>query len=248
MLKVTDLSYGYNRNAKILQDINFTVKDGECLAILGNNGVGKSTLLKCINGIIKPGSGKVIYKDNCLDALSRKEVAKQVAFVGQKAASAHLKVIDILALGRCPYVGFALGDKDKARIDTVIRELRLESFLDKYLDELSGGEEQRVMIARALVQEPQILLLDEPTSNLDIKHKQEILEMINSLCKRKQIVVIIVLHDINLALKYCDKFLLLKDGQIYKMGAKEIITKEVMKSVFDIDSRVIEIEGNILIT
>lgn len=247
MLKITGLTYAYDKNHQILEDINFTAKEGECLAILGNNGVGKSTLLKCINQIIKPKSGKILYEDCSLDHLSRRELSKRIAFVSQQSERIHLKVIDVLSLGRCPYIGFALQAHDKEQMDLIIKEMKIEAYLDQYLDELSGGEVQRIMIARALIQEPKILLLDEPTSNLDIKHKEEILSLIKEVSRKKQVIVIMVLHDLNLAMKYCDEFVLLKNQKIYEKGSKNIITKECLRAVFDVENEMIEINGRKII-
>ncbi|HIW21963.1 MAG TPA: ABC transporter ATP-binding protein [Candidatus Dorea intestinavium] len=247
MLKIKGLTYEYAKNHQVLEDISFSAKEGECLAILGNNGVGKSTLLKCINQIIKPKCGEVLYEELLLSHLKRRELSKKIAFVSQQSEKIHLKVIDVLSLGRCPHIGFALQAHDKEQMDLIIKEMKIEGYLDQYLDELSGGEVQRIMIARALIQEPKILLLDEPTSNLDIKHKEEILSLIQEVSRKKQVIVIMVLHDLNLAIKYCDKFIFLKDKKIYEKGNIDIITKENIREVFEVDNEMVEIKGRKII-
>lgn len=247
MLKIKGLTYEYGKNHQVLEDISFSAKEGECLAILGNNGVGKSTLLKCINQIIKPKCGEVLYEELLLSHLKRRELSKKIAFVSQQSEKIHLKVIDVLSLGRCPHIGFTLQAHDKEQMDLIIKEMKIEGYLDQYLDELSGGEVQRIMIARALIQEPKILLLDEPTSNLDIKHKEEILSLIQEVSRKKQVIVIMVLHDLNLAIKYCDKFIFLKDKKIYEKGNIDIITKENIREVFEVDNEMVEIKGRKII-
>lgn len=234
MLKIDDLAFGYRSNLKILDEIKFDVSNGECVAILGNNGAGKSTMLKCLNKIILPQKGRVVVNEADILKMTRLEIAKNTAYVAQKSEGSRITAYDAILLGRKPYIKLAPKKEDYAIVETIIANMELEKFSLRYIDELSGGELQKVMIARALAQEPKVLLLDEPTSCLDLKNQLEVLKLIQNITKEKQIAVVIVIHDLNLALRYCDRFLFLKDNTIFCYGGMDVMTSENIGEVYQV--------------
>ena len=233
ILRVNNLSFGYQQN-DVLKTVDFTVKNGECMAILGTNGVGKSTLLKCINRILKPRAGVVYINQSETAFLSGRELARRIGYVAQKQQSTRCTVYDTVLLGRKPYIGWDVSDRDLEIADNVLKLLELEHYTMRYTDELSGGELQKVVIARALAQEPDLLLLDEPTSNLDIKNQLEVIDIIKRVVKTKQIAAIVTMHDLNLSLRFADSFIMLKKGGIFAMGGLEVMTPENLKEVYSV--------------
>lgn len=247
MIKVDNLSFSYKKNQEILNNINFTAHSGQILGILGNNGAGKSTILKCLNRILKADQGEVYLNEEKISQLPLRELAKKMAFVGQDLQSSQLTVYDMVMLGRRPYIKWAFMDEDRKIVEEVLKEMDLSQMAVRYVNELSGGERQKVMLARALVQEPQVLLLDEPTSNLDLRNQYEMLEMVKKICQEKGIIIILVIHDLNLALGYCDRFVLLKERQIYAQGGPEVINEKSIEDVYQIKAKICKIEGRTII-
>jgi iron complex transport system ATP-binding protein len=243
LIHVKDLAFSYNRNRRILRDINFCALKGQCTAILGNNGAGKSTLIKCINRILEPQQGVVYVNGKNTLQLKRNDVAKCLAYVAQHNAGPRFSVFDAILLGRKPYIKFEPTQEDIRIVESVIERMKLGDFMLRYIDELSGGELQKVMLARALAQQPQVLLLDEPTSNLDLRNQYEVLEIIRDIAITEKISVILVIHDINLALRYCDKFLLLKNHHIFCYGGIEVMTSKNIKEIYEIPVTVQEVNG-----
>lgn len=241
MLRVKNLSYHYRGGPDILSQVSFEVKSGELLAILGNNGVGKSTILKCFNKILVPYSGKIELDGEDLLKQSTKEVAKKVAFVAQTIPSVQITVHDMVMLGRKPYMKFGFTEADHQKIHQVMAQLEIEPLRGRFLDQLSGGERQKVMLARAMAQEPRILLLDEPTSSLDIQNQYQVLQTVKEIVKEKQLIGIMVIHDLNLALRFCDRFLLIKKGQIYDFGDKAILDRRALLNVYKVYAQVVDV-------
>ncbi|MCR4442866.1 MAG: ABC transporter ATP-binding protein [Peptococcaceae bacterium] len=233
ILSVNGLKFRYPGRS-VFQDIDFSVTKGECLAVLGTNGVGKSTLLKCLNRILKPQSGVVYICENEVLKLSRMELARRMGYVPQRHECARTTVFDAVLLGRRPYIKWDVCPKDLEITNRVLQLLELEDYSLRHLDELSGGELQKVVLARALAQEPEVLLLDEPTSNLDLKNQLEVIGIIKRVVKSQQIAAIVTMHDLNLALRFADKFLLLKKGNIYAAGGIEVMTPENIESVYSV--------------
>lgn len=236
MIRAENISFRYGRSVPVLRDVSIDVREGEVLAIAGPNGSGKSTLVSVLDGLLTPHSGRVLLGDRPLRSMSRREVALAVGFVGQSAEFHFpLTVLEYVLQGRFAH-GHLLGFETDADVDAANRVLRLtgaESFAARHLDELSGGERQRVMVARALAQEPRVLLLDEPTANLDIAHQIRILALVRSLARDSQMAVAVVTHDLNLAAEFADRVVLLADGQIRGCGTpSEILTPERIESVF----------------
>lgn len=233
ILSVKNLTFGYSSRS-VFKDIEFSVERGDCLAVLGTNGVGKSTLLKCLNRILKPRAGTVLIEKDEVLKLTRTELAQRMGYVAQKNESSRITVFDAVLLGRKPYIKWEVSRKDLDIVNEILDLLELKEHSLRYLDELSGGELQKVVIARALAQEPELLLLDEPTSNLDLKNQLEVVGIIKKIVKEKQIAAIVTMHDLNLALRFADKFLLLKNGGIFAAGGEEVMTPENIKSVYSI--------------
>ena len=218
----------------ILDEISFRTQEGCVAAVLGNNGAGKSTLLSCLNRIIHPQNGAVYVDNRDIMGMKGREVAKHIAYVAQQSETSRFTVFDAILMGRKPYIKFSPVQEDYDIVQNIIRQMGLKGMALRYIDELSGGELQKVMLARALAQQPKVLLLDEPTSNLDLKNQHEMLRIIRNIALTEKISVIIVIHDLNLALRYCDKFLLLKDSSIFAHGGREVMTPRNIKEVFGI--------------
>ena len=246
MIEVRDLHYAFGAK-EVLKGVSFSAQKGEFVAILGNNGTGKSTLMLCLNKIREPKAGTVTVNEQNVLTLPRKACAKLMSYVAQKAELSDATVYDTVMLGRLPYMNWQTTPHDHALCEAVIEKLNLESLKMRSVSTLSGGEQQKVMLARALVQEPEVLLLDEPTSSLDIKNAHEMLSEVRTLCKEASLTVLMVIHDLNLALRYCDKFLFLKDGEVYRFGDKSVITEEVLEAAYGIPTRLITVDGETMI-
>lgn len=241
MIEVKNLSFSYGKNA-VLTDVSFTAQAGECVGILGNNGAGKSTLITCLNRIRTPDGGEVLVDGRSLGDMGRREMARTIAYVAQKNALSQTTVFDCVLLGRRPYIKWAVSQEDLDLCADMICRVGLEKLQLRSVDELSGGELQKVMLARALVQQPRVLLLDEPTSNLDPKNQYEMLALVRQLAREQGITVLVVIHDLNLALRYCDRFYFLKDGCGYRYGGVESVDQETIETVYGVSARVVEIE------
>jgi len=232
-----DCSYG---SVNVLKDIQFAVKSGEFLGILGPNGSGKTTLLKSISRVLKPTKGTVLIDDLDIYKMKSLDVAKQLAVVPQTTpATFDFTSLEVVLMGRNPHMPrFKMESKEDIDIAKNSMELtRTWEFADRPITELSGGERQRVIIARALTQEPQILLLDEPTTHLDISNQLEIMDLIKHLSKTNKMLVVAVFHDFNLAARYCDSMILLGEGKIVAVGKSDAtLTSENVKKVFNVDT------------
>lgn len=232
-----DCHYGA---VKILEEVTFSVRGGELLGILGPNGSGKTTLLRSISRILKPSRGVVLLNDVDVYSLKTVEVARQLAVVPQETTMIfNFTALDIVLMGRNPHIPrFKMeGIRD---LNIAKKAMKLTGTLhlaSRPITELSGGERQRVIIARALAQEPKVLLLDEPTVHLDINNQLEMMDLISKLCKEKGLIVLAVLHDINLASRYCDSILLLKNGRIVSAGnLDEVLTSENIREVYQVNT------------
>lgn len=226
----------------MLKSVNFHLKKGEFLAILGNNGVGKSTMLKCFNRIISPDGGSVTMNGEEILRMSPREVSKRIAFVAQTVPNIQMTVHDMVMLGRRPYMKWGFTEKDHEIVHEAMDSLHISHLRGRFLNELSGGERQKVMLARALAQQPKVLLLDEPTSSLDLKNQYQVLEIVRDICHEKGITAMVVIHDLNLALRFCDRFLLMKKGEVYRYGGAEILDREALLQVYGVHGDVVDME------
>lgn len=242
MLRVNGLHFSYNRHL-LLRGIDFSLERGQLLAILGPNGVGKTTLLKCINAMHRPAKGAVLVEDRDILSLRSAVIARDIAYVSQKNETSRLKVFDAVLMGRTPHIRWHMKEADRNRAETVIHAMGLESLSMRYVATLSGGELQKVCIARALVQEPSLLLLDEPTSALDLKNQVEIMALIRRIVKEQRIAAVMTMHDLNMALRYVDQTLFLKDGVIHAMAAPDEVSPAVIEQVYGLPVCIHQLEG-----
>jgi iron complex transport system ATP-binding protein len=231
----------------VLEDIQMTVGANEILTILGPNGVGKTTLLKCINGLLKTRNGTIMVDGEETRKMSRVEVAKRMGYVPQRADVSQITVFDSVLLGRKPHITWDVSKKDIKITKDAINRLGLSELSLKYINEISGGELQKVQLARALVQEPKVLLLDEPTSSLDLCNQHQIMSTLVDVVKHNDLTAIMTMHDINLALRYSDKFLMLKEGKIFVAGGHEVITPENIEAVYELPVNVANYMGRPII-
>ncbi|MGB4653732.1 ABC transporter ATP-binding protein [Methanothrix sp.] len=237
-IAVKNLVFGYN-SRRILDGINIDVKDSEVMSLVGPNGSGKTTLLKCMVRILKP-QGSILMDGRDIERMSRQEVARQVGYVPQSSSTPlATTVFDTVLMGRRPHIGWRVQDKDLDIVAEVLERLHLEELAMRDFSQLSGGQKQKVLIARALAQEPSVLLLDEPTSNLDMLHQLEVMETISSLVKEKGISAIMAIHDLNLASRFSDKLVMLKDGKVYAAGAPKALLNEInITQVYGIEAMI----------
>lgn len=244
LLQVKNLSFSYNHSRMILEDISLNIKQSEILGILGPNGTGKTTFIKCINRILKPQQGEVLlFGKNILD-LNQREIAKLIAYVPQYNNPADISVIDTIMMGRLPYVKHGYSELDKKIVFDVIERMELEKFAFRDIRELSGGERQRIFIARALAQQPKVIILDEPTSSLDLHNQLFILNSIVEIAKRDNISIIMTIHDLNLASMFCDTLLMLKEKKIFAYGSsKDILTESLVNATYKVNTKITVEDG-----
>ncbi len=236
-LKVKGVHFSYD-SINVLNDVFIEGGDGEVVSLVGPNGSGKTTLLKCINKILKPKKGTILLDGRNLSSIGLKEMARLLGYVPQSATHAFPStVFDTVLLGRRPHVDWSVGARDKEVVSQVLVSTGLQGMALRYFGELSGGEKQKVLIARALAQEPEILLLDELTSNLDLRHQLEILDLIKTMVREKRISAIMALHDLNLASRFSDKVIFLREGRIYAAGEPySVLTPENIKAVYGVET------------
>ena len=241
MLKVENIRFSYNKKGpEILSGLSFEAEQGELVAVLGTNGAGKSTLIKCMDRILTPSEGKVLVEGEDVYKMSRQQMAQHIAYVPQQAEGGSMSVFDAVLLGRKPYIKWDATQLDRSIAAELISQMGLDGKSLSPVSQLSGGEAQKVLLARALAQEPKLLLLDEPTSNLDPKNQHQALSLVRSTVKERSLCAVAVLHDLNLALRYCDRFLFIKDGRLCSCGTADTVTPELLKEVYDINADVID--------
>ena len=222
MLSVEKLTYHYKGRPAVLKDVNFNVHTGEFLAILGNNGVGKSTMLKCFNKILTPDGGKIILDDENLLQMSARQVAQRVAFVAQNVPSTQMTVHDMVMLGRRPYMKWGFTEDDHQIVHHAMAQLRIEPLRGRFLNELSGGERQKVMLARALAQQPKLLLLDEHTAALDPKTALKVLTLSARIVEENHLTTMMITHNMKDAIKYGNRLIMMHEGHIiYDVAGEE---------------------------
>jgi len=241
---IEKLNYSYDVNENILEDIDFKFKNGEITGIIGPNGSGKTTLIKNLTKILKPNSGEIYLYGKELKSMKFKELAINTGVVFQERDTEFsFSVFEIVMMGRYPYKKkFEYENLNDFNIVTdALKKTNTYQYKDRLLSELSGGEKQRVLIARALAQEPNVLIFDEPISHLDLHYQMEILKLIKELAHTKNISIIIILHDLNHAYKFCDRLMLLDKGSVFKEGTpQEVITKDNISKVYNVNIEIIE--------
>jgi iron complex transport system ATP-binding protein len=243
-IRINGIEFGYS-GAPVLKDVRLNIEGAQLVSILGPNGVGKSTLINCICKILGPEKGAVLLDGKDLKEINIRDLAKEVGYVPCTASDTFpLNVVDAVLLGRHPHSRWGSLDTDLKKVHEVLKRLGIEDLAMRGFNELSAGQRQKVVLARGFVQETPVLLLDEPTSNLDIKHQIDVSELLRDLSREKNMLIIMISHDINIAARYSDNIVLMHMGSIYSVGTPEdVITEENVRTVYGVDSKIITANG-----
>lgn len=241
-LEVNGIEFSYG-SVPTLEDVSFSVERDEVVTLLGPNGVGKTTLLKCLNNVLEPKGGTVMIDGADMHRISRREAAKRMGYVPQRGDVSRMTVFDAVLLGRRPYIDWDATEKDLKLTGRIIELMGLKEMSLRYVDEISGGEYQLVQIARALAQQPDVILMDEPTSSLDISNQHMIMKTIQKIVRRNHMAAVMTIHDLNLAVRYSDKFVMMHGGRIFAAGGHEVITPRNIRSAYHVDAVVERING-----
>ena len=243
-VEIEGLSFGYG-DTPVLKGIDLVMEGAQVVSILGPNGVGKSTLIHCINKILSPTEGRVLLDGRDVAEYTLKEVARRVGYVPYSSSDTFpLTVVDTVLLGRHPHAGWKTTDEDLEAVFEVLERLDIQDLAMRYFNELSAGQHQKVMLARGLVQSPDILLLDEPTSNLDIKHQLAISRTLREISHTEGILVVMISHDLNIAARYSDNVVMLHDGKVFAVGSPaDVLTVDNIRRVYGVESRIIDDNG-----
>ena len=232
-LKVKNVEFGYN-STLVLEGVSMDLDSSEIIGIVGPNGAGKSTLIRCIDRILTPRGGTILLDENDISNMTRMEIAKRMGYVPQTTTRVFpATVFDTVLMGRRPHLGWKSSDTDVDKVLEILELLGIMEFAMRDFNEISGGQQQKVLIARALAQEADILLLDEPTSNLDIRHQLEVMEIMTNIVHRKKISAVMAIHDLNLATRYTTRILMLNGGRIFAVGDPEsVLTAENIRRAY----------------
>lgn len=243
-IQINNISFSYSER-EILKGISTAIPKGKITALIGPNGSGKSTLLKCINRINPITKGEILLEGEPIQKVSLSNIAKKIAFVPQQNAElSEMRVFDILLSGRLPYMGWRTSEKDFDIVASVLNQLSIDTLAMAMFAELSGGQKQMILIARALIQQTDIIILDEPTNNLDIAHQLDIMRQLQTLVANGK-TIIVTLHDINLAYQFCEYFILLKKGHIIAQGNKEVIEPQNLENLYDVKMKKIQANNEV---
>jgi len=242
-LEVSGLSYSYREN-RVLERIDLAVDEGELVGVLGPNGCGKTTLIKCINRILVP-EGSVIFGGHDLAYTGNAQRARMIAYVPQALSMGMaMSVFESVLMGRRPHVQWGVGEPDLEMVGNALQALGLSHLAFRKMTQISGGERQKAVIARALVQDPAHLLLDEPTSALDLRHQLEVMQIIRSQVTTKKIGALMAIHDLNLAVRFCDRVLVLHRGRIAGEGVPSaILSEDLIRNVYGVRAKIGQGEG-----
>ncbi len=243
-ITLRDIDFAYDK-IPVLKRVNGDINRGDFVALVGPNGSGKSTLIKCINGILKVRKGRVLINGENISSYHAGQLAGMMAYVPQmEQKMVPMRVFDAVLIGRKPHINWRPARKDLEVTAGILEKLQLQDVAMNEVQKLSGGQQQRVCIARALAQEPELLLLDEPTANLDLKHQMEVLELLRALTEQG-ITVVMALHDINMASLHCTRALMMKNGSVFAGGGREIFTAENIGKLYDVKVRAVHENGSV---
>jgi len=243
-IKTENLEFSYSKK-RILNEVNMDVYSGELVSVLGPNGAGKSTLIKCIDGLLKTKKGVLKVNGKNIKSIDRISLAKEIGYVPQTSSTVFpLTVFDMVLLGRRPHQKWNSEDLDRKKVIKALKLMNIEHLAMNHFDQLSGGQQQKVVIARTIAQDTDILLLDEATSNLDIRHQLEVMEIMRDLVDAHGKSVIMIVHDLNIASRYSDRVIIMKNGEVLASGKPhEVITEENINLVYDVEAKISEVEG-----
>ena len=247
MLEIRNLRFGYDSRNPVLRGVNLILEEGNVGILLGRNGAGKTTLFKIMTGILRPDAGEILYNGRNLLEMSRRERAAVVAYVPQQIEFGELTVFQSVLNGRVSYYSVKPSRADLEVVERILTETGLEDVSCRNVLELSGGERQKVAIARALAQEPRVLVFDEPTGNLDIANELLIIREARKIAHEKGIIVISSIHDLNQAMFFGDRFFFMKDGTIIRSGDAGVFDQSIIKEVYGVSARVVESCGEKMI-
>lgn len=242
MLSIADVCFSYN-GTPVLKDMHLKLDRGRILAVLGVNGAGKSTFLKCINKILRIKGGAIRLHDEDVLGMKGEKIARHIGYVPQRYGEEDLSVFDAVLLGRKPYIKWKADDRDLAIVEKTLAQMGLAELAVRPVRTLSGGQMQKVVLARALAQEPDLLLLDEPTSNLDLKNQLEVMNLVRKAVDERGLSAVVCLHDINLAFRYADLFLMMKDGHAHASGGLEVVTPKAIHEVYGVQAVMGKVHG-----
>ena len=248
LMRLEDISFAYE-TTPVLRDLSISIREQDFIGLIGPNGSGKSTLLKIMGAILKPDSGSIQFKESSLPKINKKLFAQSVSWIPQDHPMVFpFKVSEIVLMGRHPYLSpLSFESEEDFEISRSAMEITMTSqFADRYFNEISGGEKQRVMIASALAQNPEMMLLDEPTAALDLKYQIQILSILKNLNAGNKMTLIMAMHDLNLASSFCNRLILLNEGKIVRDGTPEqVLEKNILEQVYGIEVDLGSHDGNI---
>lgn len=241
--EIKDLHYNYG-SKEVLHGIDFTVNSGEVVALLGPNGSGKSTLIRTACNIDRPTSGHILIDGEDMASKDLEELAKIISYVPQSGQYAEYDtVLDTVLVGRSPYMGWEPSEKDLEIVQTAMEYMGVLDLANQFINELSGGQRQRVFISRSIAQSPELFVFDEPTSSLDLKYQFESMKMMSDLVHRNNSMMLVALHDLNLALRFSDRIVMIKDGSVVSDGPpEEVLTPELIESVYGVKTMITDTE------
>ncbi|MEF8814378.1 MAG: ABC transporter ATP-binding protein [Halovenus sp.] len=243
-INVRDATFAYGE-LSVLDSVSLSVEDGELLGLLGANGSGKTTLLRAIDGLIDLDEGEVTTGGTDVGDLSREEVARRIGYLPQvEGSTPAATVFETVLLGRTPHFGWRPNERDRRAVERVLAELGIGDLATRKVPTLSGGQRRTVLLARALVGEPDAVLLDEPTSGLDLKHQHEVMRHVRSAVHEADRAGVVAIHDLALATRFCDRYALLYDGEVFDAGGEEVLTEDNIETVYDVSVEVFTRDGH----
>jgi iron complex transport system ATP-binding protein len=244
-IELKDLEFGYDPKNPVLKDVNYIFDKPEFVCIMGPNGVGKSTLVHCINKILKPTGGAVFVNDEDVSGIKLKELASHMGYVPASSEDSFpLTVVDTIMVGLQNDAKFGTSKEDLEKTYDALKLMKIEHLAMRNFNELSAGQHQKVVLARGIVRMPEVVILDEPTSNLDVRHQLDVTKTLSELPRTKNMMVLMISHDINITAKYADRIIMLYGGSIYAVGTpSEVLTKENIRKVYGVDADIIEVDG-----